>query len=172
MESRWGFEEVSLIPGRWDHVNLLWLSAFCMWPVSSLGWCGCFSLTLLGVRFPESSKEEVQDQKQLLKDAAAFLLSCQIPGLVRSWGPAVMSPWKLASGLAALSKQWHSGVPASPPEQTLCSAGSRVVAPVVKGSDQWCKHKRGFPFPILDHDTISPPQFNKEFLALVINSYC
>uniref|UniRef100_A0A8C3GPU9 Clustered mitochondria protein homolog n=1 Tax=Cairina moschata TaxID=8855 RepID=A0A8C3GPU9_CAIMO len=34
-----------------------------------------------GVRFPESSKEEVQDQKQLLKDAAAFLLSCQIPGL-------------------------------------------------------------------------------------------
>ncbi|XP_009467312.1 PREDICTED: clustered mitochondria protein homolog [Nipponia nippon] len=36
-----------------------------------------------GVRFPESSKEEVQDQKQLLKDAAAFLLSCQIPGLVK-----------------------------------------------------------------------------------------
>lgn len=43
-----------------------------------------FSFTLLGVRFPESSKEEVQDQKQLLKDAAAFLLSCQIPGLVRN----------------------------------------------------------------------------------------
>ncbi|XP_074869438.1 clustered mitochondria protein homolog isoform X2 [Carettochelys insculpta] len=36
-----------------------------------------------GVRFPESSKEEVRDQKQLLKDAAAFLLSCQIPGLVK-----------------------------------------------------------------------------------------
>ncbi|TFK12830.1 5-hydroxytryptamine receptor 1E [Platysternon megacephalum] len=36
-----------------------------------------------GVRFPESSKEEMQDQKQLLKDAAAFLLSCQIPGLVK-----------------------------------------------------------------------------------------
>ena len=36
-----------------------------------------------GVRFPESSREEVQDQKQLLKDAAAFLLSCQIPGLVK-----------------------------------------------------------------------------------------
>lgn len=36
-----------------------------------------------GVRFPESCQEEVRDQKQLLKDAAAFLLSCQIPGLVR-----------------------------------------------------------------------------------------
>uniref|UniRef100_A0A8D0PAN8 Clustered mitochondria protein homolog n=1 Tax=Sus scrofa TaxID=9823 RepID=A0A8D0PAN8_PIG len=34
-----------------------------------------------GVRFPESCQEEVRDQKQLLKDAAAFLLSCQIPGL-------------------------------------------------------------------------------------------
>lgn len=36
-----------------------------------------------GVRFPESCQDEVRDQKQLLKDAAAFLLSCQIPGLVR-----------------------------------------------------------------------------------------
>lgn len=36
-----------------------------------------------GVRFPESCQDEVQDQKQLLKDAAAFLLFCQIPGLVR-----------------------------------------------------------------------------------------
>ncbi|XP_062448447.1 clustered mitochondria protein homolog isoform X1 [Rhea pennata] len=36
-----------------------------------------------GVRFPESSKEVVQEQKQLLKDSAAFLLSCQIPGLVK-----------------------------------------------------------------------------------------
>ncbi|ERE67621.1 Tetratricopeptide-like helical containing protein [Cricetulus griseus] len=35
------------------------------------------------VRFPESCQDEVQDQKQLLKDAAAFLLSCQIPGLVK-----------------------------------------------------------------------------------------
>uniref|UniRef100_A0A8C5UW72 Clustered mitochondria protein homolog n=1 Tax=Microcebus murinus TaxID=30608 RepID=A0A8C5UW72_MICMU len=34
-----------------------------------------------GVRFPESCQDEVRDQKQLLKDAAAFLLSCQIPGL-------------------------------------------------------------------------------------------
>uniref|UniRef100_A0A8C0E0Q3 Clustered mitochondria protein homolog n=1 Tax=Balaenoptera musculus TaxID=9771 RepID=A0A8C0E0Q3_BALMU len=34
-----------------------------------------------GVRFPESCQEEVRNQKQLLKDAAAFLLSCQIPGL-------------------------------------------------------------------------------------------
>lgn len=30
----------------------------------------------------------MRDQKQLLKDAAAFLLSCQIPGLVRE-GPRV-----------------------------------------------------------------------------------
>lgn len=44
------------------------------------------SISLLGVRFPESSKEEVQDQKQLLKDAAALVLSCQIPGLVRNRG--------------------------------------------------------------------------------------
>ncbi|MEJ1273236.1 clustered mitochondria (cluA/CLU1) homolog [Cricetulus griseus] len=36
-----------------------------------------------GVRFPESCQDEVQDQKQLLKDAAAFLLFCQIPGLVK-----------------------------------------------------------------------------------------
>lgn len=36
-----------------------------------------------GVRFPESCQDEVRDQKQLLKDAAAFLLSCQIPGLVK-----------------------------------------------------------------------------------------
>lgn len=45
------------------------------------------SLPPTGVRFPESCQEEVRDQKQLLKDAAAFLLSCQIPGLVRAgWG--------------------------------------------------------------------------------------
>ncbi|KAH0511610.1 Clustered mitochondria protein-like protein [Microtus ochrogaster] len=37
----------------------------------------------LWVRFPESCQDEVRDQKQLLKDAAAFLLSCQIPGLVK-----------------------------------------------------------------------------------------
>jgi len=34
------------------------------------------------VRFPEDSAEDVQKQKQLLKDAAAFLVSCQIPSLV------------------------------------------------------------------------------------------
>lgn len=44
------------------------------------------AVPLTGVRFPESCQEEVRDQKQLLKDAAAFLLSCQIPGLVRE-GP-------------------------------------------------------------------------------------
>lgn len=36
-----------------------------------------------GVRFPESSKEQIQDQKRLLKDAAAFLVSYQIPGLIK-----------------------------------------------------------------------------------------
>lgn len=46
-----------------------------------------------GVRFPESCQEEVRDQKQLLKDAAAFLLSCQIPGLVRAG-----AGWEAAQG--------------------------------------------------------------------------
>ncbi|XP_066455723.1 clustered mitochondria protein homolog isoform X1 [Eleutherodactylus coqui] len=36
-----------------------------------------------GVRFPESAQLEVFDQKQLLKDAAAFVLSCQIPCLIK-----------------------------------------------------------------------------------------
>ncbi|KAK1331483.1 hypothetical protein QTO34_009440 [Cnephaeus nilssonii] len=44
------------------------------------------------VRFPESCQEEVRDQKQLLKDAAAFLLSCQIPGLVKDCTDHVVLP--------------------------------------------------------------------------------
>ncbi|XP_005987552.1 clustered mitochondria protein homolog isoform X2 [Latimeria chalumnae] len=36
-----------------------------------------------GVRFPESSSEELVKQKQLFKDAAAFLVSCQIPCLIK-----------------------------------------------------------------------------------------
>ncbi|XP_009079958.1 PREDICTED: clustered mitochondria protein homolog [Acanthisitta chloris] len=36
-----------------------------------------------GMCIQRSCQSEVQDQKQLLKDAAAFLLSCQIPGLVK-----------------------------------------------------------------------------------------
>ncbi|XP_046718842.1 clustered mitochondria protein homolog isoform X2 [Silurus meridionalis] len=36
-----------------------------------------------GVRFPEESAEDIQKQKQLLKDAAAFLVSCQIPALIK-----------------------------------------------------------------------------------------
>ncbi|XP_072548105.1 clustered mitochondria protein homolog isoform X3 [Salminus brasiliensis] len=36
-----------------------------------------------GVRFPEDSVEDIQKQKQLLKDAAAFLVSCQIPSLIK-----------------------------------------------------------------------------------------
>lgn len=35
-----------------------------------------------GVCFPEDAADEVQKQKQLLKDAAAFLVSCQVPLLV------------------------------------------------------------------------------------------
>uniref|UniRef100_A0A669E6R0 Clustered mitochondria protein homolog n=1 Tax=Oreochromis niloticus TaxID=8128 RepID=A0A669E6R0_ORENI len=37
-----------------------------------------------GVRFPEESADDIQKQKQLLKDAAAFLVSCQVPTLL-SW---------------------------------------------------------------------------------------
>lgn len=44
--------------------------------------CGDFSSYVVGVRFPEDSAEDIQKQKQLLKDAAAFLVSCQIPSLV------------------------------------------------------------------------------------------
>ncbi|XP_031429057.1 clustered mitochondria protein homolog isoform X2 [Clupea harengus] len=36
-----------------------------------------------GVRFPDSSADAIQKQKQLLKDGAAFLVSCQIPSLVK-----------------------------------------------------------------------------------------
>lgn len=36
-----------------------------------------------GVRFPDDSADDVQKQKQLLKDGAAFLVSCQIPLLVK-----------------------------------------------------------------------------------------
>ncbi|XP_037533398.1 clustered mitochondria protein homolog isoform X2 [Nematolebias whitei] len=36
-----------------------------------------------GVRFPDDSLEDVQKQKQLLKDSAAFLVSCQIPALIK-----------------------------------------------------------------------------------------
>ncbi|XP_067306724.1 clustered mitochondria protein homolog isoform X3 [Pseudorasbora parva] len=36
-----------------------------------------------GVRFPDDSAEDIEKQKQLLKDAAAFLVSCQIPSFVK-----------------------------------------------------------------------------------------
>ncbi|TRY92541.1 hypothetical protein DNTS_024548 [Danionella cerebrum] len=36
-----------------------------------------------GVRFPDDSSEDIQKQKQLLKDAAAFLVSCQVPSFVK-----------------------------------------------------------------------------------------
>ncbi|XP_023673899.1 clustered mitochondria protein homolog isoform X1 [Paramormyrops kingsleyae] len=36
-----------------------------------------------GVRFPDDSAEDIQKQKQLLKDASAFLVSCQIESLVK-----------------------------------------------------------------------------------------
>lgn len=52
-------------------------------PALPLPSSGFSPLSPAGVRFPESCQDEVRDQKQLLKDAAAFLLSCQIPGLVR-----------------------------------------------------------------------------------------
>ncbi|KAA8594248.1 hypothetical protein FQN60_005082 [Etheostoma spectabile] len=37
----------------------------------------------IGVRFPDDSADDVQKQKQLLKDASFFLVSCQIPSLVK-----------------------------------------------------------------------------------------
>ncbi|XP_039526585.1 clustered mitochondria protein homolog isoform X4 [Pimephales promelas] len=36
-----------------------------------------------GVRFPDDSAEDIKKQKQLLKEAAAFLVSCQIPSFVK-----------------------------------------------------------------------------------------
>ncbi|XP_042298388.1 clustered mitochondria protein homolog isoform X2 [Sceloporus undulatus] len=45
-----------------------------------------------GVHFPDSSKEQIQDQKRLLKDAAAFLVSYQIPGLVKDCLDHTMLP--------------------------------------------------------------------------------
>uniref|UniRef100_A0A8C6D2N3 Clustered mitochondria protein homolog n=1 Tax=Moschus moschiferus TaxID=68415 RepID=A0A8C6D2N3_MOSMO len=57
-----------------------------------------------GVRFPESCQEEVRDQKQLLKDAAAFLLSCQIPGLVKDFTDHAVLPMDGAT-LAEVMRQ-------------------------------------------------------------------
>ncbi|XP_066502027.1 clustered mitochondria protein homolog isoform X2 [Hoplias malabaricus] len=37
-----------------------------------------------GVRFPQENSKDIQEQKQLLNDAAAFLLSSQIPAFTRS----------------------------------------------------------------------------------------
>ncbi|KAK2505355.1 hypothetical protein MC885_011851 [Smutsia gigantea] len=48
--------------------------------------------------------EEVRDQKQLLKDAAAFLLSCQIPGLVKDCADHVVLPMDGAT-LAEVMRQ-------------------------------------------------------------------
>lgn len=61
-------------------------NAICLAASTFLHLAQAPTLPPAGVRFPESCQEEVRDQKQLLKDAAAFLLSCQIPGLVRA-GP-------------------------------------------------------------------------------------
>ncbi|EQB78318.1 Putative eukaryotic translation initiation factor 3 subunit (eIF-3) isoform 2-like protein [Camelus ferus] len=48
--------------------------------------------------------EEVRDQKQLLKDAAAFLLSCQIPGLVKDCADHAVLPMDGAT-LAEVMRQ-------------------------------------------------------------------
>lgn len=49
--------------------------------------CVCVCVVEPGVRFPDDSADDVQKQKQLLKDAAAFLVSCQIPSLVSGTDP-------------------------------------------------------------------------------------
>lgn len=107
---------------------------------------------LPGVRFPESSKEEVQDQKQLLKDAAAFLLSCQIPGLVRNPEPAVMLPSQPGCSEPA---QVTSGTPEQPQALALVGDHREQHEHCVQGT-------RGFPFPILHHGTIFSPQSNEK----------
>ncbi|KAJ7309056.1 hypothetical protein JRQ81_008347 [Phrynocephalus forsythii] len=58
-----------------------------------------------GVRFPESSKEQVQDQKRLLKDAAAFLVSYQIPGLVKDCLDHTMLPMDGATLVEAMHQR-------------------------------------------------------------------
>ncbi|XP_048412979.2 clustered mitochondria protein homolog isoform X2 [Stegostoma tigrinum] len=45
-----------------------------------------------GVRFPDPNSEELQKQKQLLKDAAAFLVSCQIPSLIKDCADHTVLP--------------------------------------------------------------------------------
>lgn len=50
------------------------------WTIAAFNVCAC--VVEPGVRFPEDSADDIQKQKQLLKDAAAFLVSCQIPSLV------------------------------------------------------------------------------------------
>lgn len=74
-----------------------------------------------GVRFPESCQEEVRDQKQLLKDAAAFLLSCQIPGLVRvGWGRG--APGAGAAGVTGSGASFASGS-----SWSLCRSDLRLL---------------------------------------------
>ncbi|XP_043574244.1 clustered mitochondria protein homolog isoform X2 [Chiloscyllium plagiosum] len=45
-----------------------------------------------GVRFHDPNCEELQKQKQLLKDAAAFLVSCQIPSLIKDCADHTVLP--------------------------------------------------------------------------------
>ncbi|XP_069766359.1 clustered mitochondria protein homolog isoform X2 [Narcine bancroftii] len=45
-----------------------------------------------GVRFHDTGCDELQKQKQLLKDAAAFLLSCQIPSLIKDCASHTVLP--------------------------------------------------------------------------------
>ena len=53
-----------------------------MWQLALLYSTHFLPMSPPGVRFPEDSVDDIQKQKQLLKDAAAFLVSCQIPSLV------------------------------------------------------------------------------------------
>ncbi|XP_048468577.1 clustered mitochondria protein homolog isoform X2 [Rhincodon typus] len=45
-----------------------------------------------GVSFHDPNSEELQKQKQLLKDAAAFLVSCQIPSLIKDCADHTVLP--------------------------------------------------------------------------------
>ncbi|KAF5911719.1 hypothetical protein HPG69_015697 [Diceros bicornis minor] len=101
-------------PGkRWDRAGtVLWGSSWGpvhppeRWHLPLLPFClaQASALPPAGVRFPESCQEEVRDQKQLLKDAAAFLLSCQIPGLVKDCADHAVLPMDGAT-LAEVMRQ-------------------------------------------------------------------
>ncbi|XP_072445953.1 clustered mitochondria protein homolog isoform X2 [Chiloscyllium punctatum] len=58
-----------------------------------------------GVRFHDPNCEELQKQKQLLKDAAAFLVSCQIPSLIKDCADHTVLPMDGATMAEAMHQR-------------------------------------------------------------------